>query len=272
MSYNYDENNVVMAFQTVRINAIRTLFSCMKELLVSGNIVFNKDGFHIMEMDNSLIILLHLFMDANKFEYYVCKKDKIMIGLKFEHFYKCINSFDSEKTLTICIENEDYSNGFVSHLTLIGEGNGKVRIKKIQLGEPGEQEYEYPEVFYPKMRTFSSSEFTKIVKHMSDVSKTLEIKCVGNELFFTGKGTMSSELDHRTPNKIIKHDDDNSEDMTTIVHGVFSLKYLSLFSRCKELCSQLELYLDNDAPLTIKYDVFNMGILRLSLNPTTLDN
>jgi len=94
-----------------------------------------------------------------------------VIGLKFEHFYKCINSFDSEEELTICIENEDYSNGFVSQLTLIGEGKGKTRIKKIQLGVPGNNEHDYPEINYPRIRTFSSPEFAKIVKHMSDISK-----------------------------------------------------------------------------------------------------
>jgi len=74
MSYIFNEDNVVMAFKTVQINPIRTLFSCIKELLVSGDIVFKKEGFKMMEMDDSLIILLHLFMDAEKLEYYICKK------------------------------------------------------------------------------------------------------------------------------------------------------------------------------------------------------
>ncbi len=267
MSYIFNEDNVVMAFQTVRINPIRTLFSCLKELLGSGNIIFKKEGFYMLEMDASMIILVHLFMEATKLEYYICKKEKIVIGLTLDHFFKCINSFDTEKTLTICIENEDYSNGVVSCLTLVGQGNGKTRVKKIQLAEPDNNEHECPDMDYSKIRTFSSPEFTKIIKHMSDISKTLEIKCVGNEIFFTGKGTMSSETDHRIPYNTESNDKDD-EDMTKIVQGVFSLKYLSLFVRCKDLCSQLELYLDNDVPLVVKYDVFNMGVLKLALNPS----
>lgn len=268
MSYIFNEDNVVMAFQTVRINPIRTLFSCLKEMLGSGNIIFKKEGFYMLEMDNTMIILVHLFMEATKLEYYICKKEKIVIGLKLDHFFKCINSFDTEKTLTICIENEDYSNGVVSCLTLVGQGNGKTRVKKIQLAEPENNEHECPDMDYSKIRTFSSPEFTKIIKHMSDISKTLEIKCVGNEIFFTGKGTMSSETDHRIPYNTENNEQDDDEDMTKIVQGVFSLKYLSLFVRCKDLCSQLELYLDNDVPLVIKYDVFNMGVLKLALNPS----
>ena len=176
MSYIFNEDNVVMAFQTVQINSFRTIFSCIKEMLITGNIIFKKDGFYMLEMDNSAIILLHLFMDALKFEHYICKKEKIVIGIKLDHFFKCINSFDSEDILTICIENDDYSNGVVSVLTLIGQGSGKTRIKKIQLSDPEHNDCEYPDIVYPKIRTFSSLEFTKIVKHMSDISKTLEIK------------------------------------------------------------------------------------------------
>jgi|TARA_B110000285_G_C15130215_1_gene623076 proliferating cell nuclear antigen len=277
MSYIFNKDNVVMAFQTVQINPIRTLFSCLKEMLVSGNIIFKKEGFYMLDMDDTMIILLHLFIDANNLEYYICKKEKIVIGLKLEHFFKCINSFDSKDTLTICIENDDYCNGVVSYLTLIAQGHGKTRIKKIQLSEPGNNECEYPDIIYPKIRTFSSVEFTKIVRHMSDISKTLEIKCVGNEIFFTGKGSMSSEQDHRTPYNVKSNVDgvethtNDDTDTTTIVQGVFSLKYLGLFVRCKDLCENLELYLDNDAPLVVKYNVFNMGVLKLALNPSSTD-
>ena len=80
---------------------------------------------------------------------------------------------------------------------------------------------------------------------------------------------MSSEQDHRTPynTKSLANNDD--EDSTTIVQGVFSLKYLSLFVKCKDLCNHLELYLDNDTPLVVKYDVFNLGTLKLALNPSS---
>jgi len=269
MSYILNDANVVMALQTVQLHPFRVIFSCLKEMLVTGNIIFKNDGLYMLEMDDSAIILLHLFLDATKFERYICKKDKIVVGIKLDHFFKCINSFDTENILTICIENEHYSNGVVSHLTLIGQGDGKTRIKKIKLTEPENNECEYPDIVYPQIRTFSSSEFTKIVKHMNAISKTLEIKCVGNEIFFTGHGTMSSEQDHRTPYNTTQTSEDVPPDTTTIVQGVFSLKYLSLFVRCKDLCQYLELYLDNDAPLVIKYDVFDMGVLKLALNPTT---
>ena len=272
MSYIFNEDNVVMAFQTVQINPLRTLFSCMKEMLMAGNIIFKKEGFYIVEMDNTMIILVHLFMNAMKLEKYICKKDKIVIGVKLDHFFKCINSFDTEDILTVCIENDDYSNGVVSCLTLIAQGQGKTRIKKIQLAEPENNENEWPDVTYSKILTFSSHEFTKIIKHMSDISKTLEIKCVGKEIFFTGKGSMSSEQDHRVfTGGDGSGEGEDDEDTTKIVQGVFSLKYLSLFVRCKELCSQLNLYLDNDVPLVVRYDVFNMGELKLALNPVPMD-
>ena len=52
-----------------------------------------------------------------------------------------------------------------------------------------------------------------------------------------------------------------------IVQGVFSIKHLVLFTKCTNLCSTMELYLKNDYPLIIRYDVSSLGSIRLALAP-----
>ena len=44
-------------------------------------------------------ILAHLFLDAEKFEYYFCKYPKIVIGVNMFHLFKLINSIDNDDTL-----------------------------------------------------------------------------------------------------------------------------------------------------------------------------
>jgi len=38
-------------------------------------------------MDKTHTILVHLFLDANNFELFECKSDKIVIGVNMFHFY-----------------------------------------------------------------------------------------------------------------------------------------------------------------------------------------
>ena len=50
-----------------------------------------------------------------------------------------------------------------------------------------------------------------------------------------------------------------------IIQGEFSLKSLSHFIKCTPLCSHLEMYLGNDLPLIVKYDVASLGEIKLCL-------
>jgi proliferating cell nuclear antigen len=52
-----------------------------------------------------------------------------------------------------------------------------------------------------------------------------------------------------------------------IVQGVFSLKYLVLFTKCTNLSSSVEIYLKNDYPLIVKFMVASLGELKLCLSP-----
>ena len=81
-------------------------------------------------MDKSHTILAHLFLDASKFEEYYCKYDKIIIGVNMFHLFKLINSIDNDDTLTIYIDENEYSDGIVDNY--IQFENGDVRQVKEQ--------------------------------------------------------------------------------------------------------------------------------------------
>jgi proliferating cell nuclear antigen len=88
---------------------------------------------------------------------------------------------------------------------------------------------------------------------------------VGNELIFKCQGQFAiaeirrSEADgymefiQKNPNKIIQ--------------GEFSLKNLGYFIKCTNLCSQIEVFLENDLPLVVKYNVASLGEIKLCLAP-----
>jgi proliferating cell nuclear antigen len=55
------------------------------------------------------------------------------------------------------------------------------------------------------------------------------------------------------------------QDVTKVIQGEFSLKNLGYFIKCTNLCQQIEIYLENDLPLVVKYDVASLGTIRLCL-------
>jgi len=257
----------VLTIKTVQISPFRTLMTALKDILLETNITFQPDGIRIINMDKSHTILVHLLLPAQNFEFYECKKEKIIIGVNVFHLFKLINTIDNDDTLTIYIENGDYVDGIVSHLALKFE-NGEIKqckTQKLRLIEPEPEELEYPDVKFSSVINLPSTDFQKIIRDLSCISEKLEIKSVGNELIFRCSGQFASAEIHRAESDgsmgyILK------QDASKIIQGEFSLKNLSYFIKCTNLCSQIELYLENDLPLVVKYNVASLGTIMLCLS------
>jgi proliferating cell nuclear antigen len=262
---NTDGN--ILTIKTVQISPFRTLMTALKDILLETNITFQPDGIRIINMDKSHTILAHLFLAAPNFEFYECKKDKIIIGVNMFHLFKLINSIDNDDTLTIYIENADYAEGIVSHLALKFE-NGEIKqckTQKLRLIEPDPEELEYPDVKFSSIINLPSADFQKIIRDMSCISDKIEIKSVGNELIFKCSGQFASAEIHRAES------DGSMEfalkpDSSKVIQGEFSLKNLGYFIKCTNLCSQIEVYLENDLPLVVKYNVASLGEIKLCVS------
>lgn len=264
---SFQENNV-LTIKTVQISPFRTLMTALKDILLETNITFQSDGIRIINMDKSHTVLAHMHLKAENFEFYECKPEKIVIGVNMFQLFKLINSIDNDDTLTIYIENNDYTDGVVSYLSLKFE-NGEIKqckTQKLRLIEPESEELGYPDVKFSSIINLPSTDFQKIIRDLSVISDKLEIKSVGNELIFRCAGQFASAEIHRAESDgsmdfILK------QDSSKIIQGEFSLKNLGYFIKCTNLCAQIELYLENDLPLVVKYNVASLGEIRLCLAP-----
>jgi proliferating cell nuclear antigen len=216
-------------------------------------------------MDKSHTILAHLLLNSQNFEFYECKKEKSVIGVNMFHLFKLINSIDNNDTLTIYIEEADYVDGVVSHLALKFE-NGDIKqckTQKLRLIEPEHEELDYPDVKFSSVINLPSADFQKIIRDLSAISDKLEIKSIKNQLIFKCQGTFASA-------EIIRSESDGMgfiQKHNKVIQGEFSLKNLNYFIKCTNLCNHIEMYMENDLPLIIQYNVASLGTIKLGLAP-----
>jgi len=259
-----DDN--VLTIQTVQIAPFRTFITALKDILIETNITFQPNGMRIINMDKSHRILVYSFLD--KFEFYNCTKEKIIIGVNMMHLFKLITSVDNNDTLTIYIEKSDYDSGFVSHLTLKFEnGNiGQCITYKLKLIEPEPEELEYPTVTFSSIINLPASDFQKIIRDLLNISEKVEIKSVGNELIFNCRGPFANAEIRRSETDNDSMSYKQKPDLCKIIQGEFSLNHLSYFIKCTSMCPQIELHFENDLPLVIKYEVAGLGEVRMCLS------
>lgn len=265
--------NNILTIQTIQIGAIKTLMTALKDILLETNITITKQGIKIINMDKSHTILAHLNLYAKNFETYDCKIDKIVIGVNMMHLFKLINTIDNNDTLTIYIEDEDYNDGIVKYLGLKFD-NGEIKqqkIQKLRLIEPENEELEIPNVTFSSVLNLPSSDFQKIVRDLNCISDKIEIRSIstndGVELIFKCSGTFAQAEIRRSENEGTMNIINSNNNKNKIIQGEYSLKNLSYFIKCTNLCNDIELYLENNLPLVVKYNVASLGEIKLCLAP-----
>lgn len=252
--------------KTVQSAAFKVLVEALKELLTDTCLEFDETGIKIISMDTSHIVLVHLKLDATKFEYYHCEK-KITIGVNMLNLHKLIKTINSNDTLTLFMDAHD-----LNHLGIKienGEKNTKTTYK-LNLLDLDHPQIQIDPAVFNSVITLPSSDFQKICRDMHNLAGFVDIKNYNNQLIFSCKGDFCSQ-------ETILSDNDNgthhiSGKSNEIVQGIFNLKYLVLFTKCTSLCNTVELYLKNDYPLIIKYFVASLGEIKLCLAPQNGNN
>ena len=267
-----NEESNVLTIKTVQIQPIRNMITAIKDILTDATITFTKESFKIINFDKTHTILVNVVLHSHRFEQYTCIPDKIIVCANTLHLFKVISTMSNDDILSMYIDQADYHDGIVSHLGLQYD-NGDIRqcySQKLRLIEPDMEELVVPDVEYSTIINLPTSDFQKIIRDLNGISDRIEIKSVGNDLIFSCEGTFARSRIFRSQS------DGNMEfiqksEPTVVIQGEFSLKSLSHFIKCTPLCSHLEMYLGNDLPLIVKYDVASLGSIKLcqaALTPT----
>lgn len=256
-----------LELRTVQSSAFKVLIEAMKELLTDTPIEFDETGMKIISMDNTHVVLVHLKLDAGKFEHYHCN-GRIAIGVNMLNLYKLIRSINSNDILTLFIDSDDMN--YLGIKIENGEKNTKTTYK-LNLLDLNNPQIEVDPATFDSVITLPSIDFQKLCRDMNNIADFVEIKNIKSQLMLSCKGDFCVQ-------ETIISDADNSSTKTNdnalaktgneIVQGVFNLDYLVMFTKCTNLCNTVELHLKNDYPLLIKYTVASLGEIKLVLAQT----
>jgi proliferating cell nuclear antigen len=261
---NTPNEEYCLEIKTVQSSTIKVLIEALKEILTDTVIEITEEYIKICTMDSSHIILIHLKLDADKFEYFYCEGKKL-IGINILNLNKIIKTINNNDTLTFYMYKND-----VNHLCIKLENVEKntKRITKLNLLDLENTNFEIPSARFNTVITLPSNDFQKICRDINNLSEYVEIKNVNNQLIFDCLGDFCSQ-------EIVISDSDQTvmgDGSNEIFQGVYNVKYLVLFTKCTNLSNTVELYLKNDYPLIIQYTVGSLGSVKLCLAPQQDNN
>ncbi len=273
----------LLNIETSQAGAVRILVEALKEILTDVNIKCTKKetiendegeeevigGIGILAVNDANSLLIHLMLDAENFEEYECSLDSYTIGLNMSNFFKYIRSISNLDTLTLTVEDNDPNR---LGIKIVNKEKSLTTNNKLNLMDLENDDYIIPPTTFTSVITMSSSDFHKICRDMNTVADRVEITNVGKKLIFRCKsesGVQEITLGEAKNHLNIERDDENNDD---IVQGLYDLKNLILFTKFTNLCNNIEIYMKNDYPLVIKYQVASLGNIHLCITSITDNN
>ncbi len=262
----YDDiNNHSLNIKTEQAAAFRILIEALKEILTEANFIFDESGVKLMAMDSTHSILIHMKLDANSFEFFHCP-NKVVVGVNMLNFFKLIKTMTNSETLTLFIEKENENK--LGILINNNEKNSQT-VYKLNLLDIADENIKIPPAEFETELSLPSGDFQKIIRDMVNIGENIEIKSIGTQLILNCSGDFAcQETILGETNNGLKFNQVSPKELP--IQGLYSLKYLTLFTKCTNLCNQINLYIKNDYPLIIRYSVASLGDIKLCLAPNTV--
>ena len=105
-----------------------------------------------------------------------------------------------------------------------------------------------------------SSDFQLYISDLANISSDIELTYNNKNLILRSIGDFAEQT--------VKISETNTEISETDEQvGIYNIKYIQLFTKSTNLCGTVEIYLKTGYPLTILYNVANLGQIKYCLAP-----
>jgi proliferating cell nuclear antigen len=258
-----DTSDLLFRIRTVKAAPFRTLTEAIKDILTDANLEIDSTGLKIMAMDGTHTILVHLRLRADRFDEFHCPH-KHVLGINMINFFKLVKTMSNNESIVLYMKKSD-----TTKLGIEIQNGDKQMVTRFHLNliELDVGPIEIPPVQFPSILTMPSTDFQKIVRDMHTLGEVVEIQSASTELVFRCKGDYAEQ---ETVFSIGSSGLSQAKPSTEIVQGNFYLKHLVLFTKCTSLCSDITLYLKNDYPILVEYNVAGLGEIKLALAPAVI--
>jgi len=260
-----NNDKYLINIKTIQASIIKQVIDALKDILMDVNLEIDETGLKIMAMDNTHVVLIHLKLEADKFEEYFCEK-KMYIGVNMLKLHMLIKTIGTNDLLTLYIEKDDPNKlGIkISNNEKNVETNYKLSTIDIDV-----LSVTIPPVNFHTTITMPSSYLQKIIRDMHNISEYIEIRNIEKSLILKCKGDFCSQEtilgSEKAQNITISKQSEDIDTDQEIIQGVFSLKYLLIFTKCTNLCPTVEIYLKNSYPIILRYSIASLGEIKLCL-------
>ena len=260
-----DDDNYIFKLMTNTVAPIKHLIELLRDLLTEGMLECTKEGIRLYKLNQDKTCIVHMKLEAKKFETYYCKRP-ISLPLRMDSLFRVIKLVENGELLTLYVTEDD------EHCLIVERKNTVERFcnsKCIRTITSTEESIVISQLAYENIIKMTSSRFQKICKELSQFGNYVSITNTSDMLSFK----TNDDGDNFIPQEIMFMPTDNNLGLTYVsstegtIEGTFNLKHMLQFSKCANLSENVMILLQNDEMMTIQSNIMDIGEIKISLAP-----
>lgn len=242
-----------MRFKTVQASAFKASFEVLKDILNDINMYIDNEGIKILTLDTARSALIDFHLRSDNFEEFECDGQKVVAGINITNTFKLLKTISNNDILTMEINDRDTMNIHIQNPDK--KTNTKFKLKLLEIDEDIIQ---VPEIIMAVNTIIPSIDFQRICRDMNNLATDIHIGRKDNTL------SIKCEGDFADQETFIECNDQS--DFDGELAGIYSLKYLNMFTKATGMCSSVQLMQERQNRfLTLQYNVANLGELKFYL-------
>lgn len=270
----------IVYIKTACSHEFKTMFDVLNGILTEITMQFvkgdeskkEKGGIKIQAYDRNKITIIYVKLEADKFNEFYMKPDEYSVGIDLHEFYKYIKFLKKDEIIKLYIDEDDEQNIVVNV-----DNKGEEDIFKLKRMDVDEVNDDLPpNAQFDMMVSMPTSSFRRVCHKIHQFSGDIEIRCTNKQIEFRCVGDCTNleqkfkhvqNLEDDKKGVHIKNMNSSSKNSSNIFHSVYDLNNIILFNKCCALCDTLQLYLRNDFPLFIYWNIGILGKFLIGFAP-----
>lgn len=261
---NSNEHDIFVSTQ--QCGPFKTCMETLNSIFGTANFRFSEENITVIEYNDTDGIFVYVNMRGNDIGFYHYSKEKYgdtkHLSIKLDRFYSTITTLSTKHVFSMYYNSDDPEN---IH-TVINQPNEKTLIRDThQLVNTNLlQKNPIDAEKYPVIIRLPSSAFQRVCRDA--------LKCGNNIMFQSKKGYLvlnitgnrhkSREIEIVEDPKHLNFIKSDIKDDDIISAGTFNLQVIVKLNKCTSISEYVKLYMSNELPLMLEYDIGNIGFIR----------
>lgn len=232
----------------------------------------NKGQIKILTSDPNQVMITFIQLKGSSFKKFKVLPDKYSVGLNLDELYKYLKGVNKDSVMSIHVDSDDTQHIVFNVLSDNGSNESVCELRVLNLTNKKDRKIETDVSMAVRI---NCALFHKTCKELLQFSQYVEITCDPSKLVITCKGDLSNHsrtfrADGNQNSIIIKtiKKDNEDEDTPNIIKLIFDLKYINTMYKCISLCDDMEIYLNNDSVMFLKYGIKLKGQMLVGIAPS----